>query len=116
MRTKAYRRYKDQVKIKHKIKYAYGYEVSYPGMLRKGKNFCSCSMCTPKTNCRGKTISAHGGRSSSKARYKGHNWKHSDKKKIASCKDSLKEWDNENCRYWNDEKYDIIHNEKKDSQ
>lgn len=93
MRAKDYRRYMDQVKIAHKIRYAY-VNIEVPGKLRKGKGFCSCIMCTQKTNVRGKTMCGSGGKGKSgcKARYKGHNWKHSDKKKIASCEDDLKEF------------------------
>jgi len=95
MRTKDYRRHKDWVKIKRKIRYARVNTDVPHGIFRKGKNFCSCMMCTPKTNLRGKTMcGGRGGKgkSATRARYKGHNWKHSDRKKIEKCNQSLKEF------------------------
>lgn len=119
MRDRAYRRYMNEIKIKHKIKY--GYMIDFhecPGKLRKGKNFCSCSCCTPKTNEKGKTMCGSGGKgkSGSKINYSTRNWKNSDQKKIARCEASLDYWESGDCRYYMEWEYDLTYNEKVDSQ
>ncbi len=90
-RTRAERRFNTYVWVERKKQGAIAngmigfYEVE--GKLRKGKNFCSCSLCTPKTNNRGKTYFGY-----TKIRYKRYNWSAADKKKVDSCTYSLSEY------------------------
>lgn len=112
MRDRAYRRYMNEVKTKRKLKYnQLSHLEDCPGKLRKGKNFCSCSCCTPKTNLKGKTYFGH-----TKIRYSTRNWKVSDKKKIDKASASLNYWEDSSCRYYMEWDYDLVYDEKPNGQ
>lgn len=87
--TRAIRRKNNWHKAIRKKKYGYMHLHGKPlNSLNKGKNFCSCSCCTPKTNPKGKRYFG-----SQKIKYKQRNWKHSDMKNIQMMDDKLIEYE-----------------------
>jgi len=96
--TRAKRRKKNWSKAIYKRKHGYMHLHDKPlQSLNKGKNFCSCSLCTPKTNPKGKRYFG-----SQKIKYKQRNWKHSDRLKIGTCDSKLYDYENRynDDRYW----------------
>lgn len=88
-RTKAERRKKDWTKAKRKFFYAIKNGMGEKPLhyFVKGKPFCSCAMCKPKTNLKGKEMA---GTNRGRYHYATRNWKVSDQKKIDSLNDQLK--------------------------
>lgn len=81
MRAKHIRRKK---KLTFNFGTGWGYE--HDGMYSKGKIHCSCSMCSRKTNNKGKNRLKHGNYHSSK------DWKHSDLQKIQKMDNEIEEY------------------------
>ena len=82
MRNKHIRRKKT---IAEKL-YGEGY-YKCDGAYDKGKIHCSCPMCSPKTNNKGKNRLKHGNHNPSK------DWKHSDLQKIQKMENEIKEYE-----------------------
>lgn len=84
-RTKQYYRAMREKHICRKKKNANGWEYKYDGMYSKGKIHCSCSMCSRKTNNKGKNRLKHGNGNSK-------DWKHSDLQKIQEMNSQIEEY------------------------
>lgn len=119
-RTRAERRKNNHKKIEHKLRYdIYNITKHKPrNAMNKGKNFCSCSMCKPKTNNKGKRWFGR-----KKITWSSRDWKPSDQVKIDKMDDLEREYfykplDKNLLIDYNDDLYccyDLYHNKTRNT-
>lgn len=103
-KSRGLRRKRDRAKARRTMRHAeinYGeeYVSEQPfGRWVKGKAYCSCAMCKPKTNHLKNKGVKYSGHAFSKT-FRGMQWKHSDVLKIQSKESELKEYTNEGLEY-----------------